>query len=88
MFSSFLTPLCIYVCVGGNFVCFGAFRLLSGQNSSIPPSPRSARMAQTAVLERTHPFAVRQAALGHSSSAEIPEAVRPADLSFLVAVTS
>lgn len=71
------------------FVCFGAFRLLSGQNSLIPPSPFSVRMAQTAMLEPTRPFAVHQAALRHGSSAEeVPEAVRSAELSLLVAVRS
>lgn len=89
MFSLFLTLLCIYVCGEGNFLCFRAFRLLSGQNSLIPPSPCSVRMAQTAMLEPTQPFAVCQAALGHSSSAEeVPEAVRSAELSLLVAVRS
>ena len=71
------------------FVCFRAFRPLSGQNSLIPPSPCSVRMAQTGMLEPTQPFAVHQAALGHSSSAEeVPKAVRSAELSLLVAVRS
>lgn len=58
------------------FVCFRTSRLLSGQNSLIPPSRCSVRVAQSAMLERTHPFAVRQVALGHSGSAEeVPGAV-------------